>query len=80
MIQLVHTAAVPSIIMIHIYQDILKSPLWYERQVSARNLNASGSLKLQDVNNHFRNLPPLFSLWETKLANLVVVIESSPYS
>ena len=66
--------------MIHIYQDILKSPVWYERQVNARNLNASGSLEPQDINNHFRNSPSFLSLWETKLANLIVVIESFPYS
>ena len=66
----------------HIYQDKLKSPLMYERQVSARNLNASDSLEPQDINNHFRHSPSFLSLWETKLVNLVVVtgIESSSYS
>ena len=73
-------AAVPSIIMIHIYQDILKSPLMYERQVSASKLNASGSLEPQDIDNHFKNSPWFLSLWETTLANLVVVFESSSYA
>jgi hypothetical protein len=69
-------------IMIHIYQDILKSPVWYESQMSARYLNALGSLEPQDINNHFRHSPSFLSLWETKLVNLVVVtgIESSSYS
>ena len=41
-----------------------------------RNLNASGSLEPQDINtgNHFKTSPSFLSLWETKLANLVVVI------
>ena len=64
----------------HIYQDILKSPLMYERQVSTRNLNASGSLEPQDINNQFKNSPWFLSLWETTLANLVVVFESSLYA
>jgi len=41
----------------YIYQDILKSSVWYERQVSDINLNASGSIEPQDINNHFRNSP-----------------------
>jgi hypothetical protein len=48
--------------------------------VSARNLKASGSLEPQDINNHFRNSPSFLSIWEAKLANLIVVIESFPYS
>jgi hypothetical protein len=50
--------------------------------MSARYLNALGSLEPQDINNHFRHSPSFLSLWETKLVNLVVVtgIESSSYS
>ena len=65
MIQLVHMAAVPSI-MIHIYQDIVKSPVWNERQVSARNLNASCSLEPQDINNQgptCQTIAQIFVLW-----------------
>ena len=65
MIQLVHMAVVPSI-MIHIYQDILKSPVWYKRQVSARNLNASCSLEPHDINNQgptCQTIAQTFVLW-----------------